>query len=132
LRDGFDEQHIGIADAHRVIKGLADNERLKAQLIMAPIGIDPINHNALPAEPAPKIRTQAPPAPTIRTQAAAPQPSRDRRESATDDREGAVPPAAPAPVPIRGATPEIPRNSPCPCHSGLKYKRCCGAAAPRV
>jgi hypothetical protein len=30
LRDGFDEAHIGIADAHRVIKGLTDNERLKA------------------------------------------------------------------------------------------------------
>jgi uncharacterized protein YecA (UPF0149 family) len=28
--------------------------------------------------------------------------------------------------------PAIPRNAPCPCHSGLKYKRCCGAAAPPV
>jgi hypothetical protein len=26
----------------------------------------------------------------------------------------------------------IPRNSPCPCKSGLKYKRCCGPAAPAV
>jgi uncharacterized protein YchJ len=26
----------------------------------------------------------------------------------------------------------IPRNAPCPCKSGEKYKRCCGRAAPRV
>jgi uncharacterized protein YchJ len=25
-----------------------------------------------------------------------------------------------------------PRNAPCPCRSGTKYKRCCGAAAPPV
>ena len=30
LREGFDEAYIGIADTHRVIKGLADNERLKS------------------------------------------------------------------------------------------------------
>jgi hypothetical protein len=29
LGDGFDEQYVGIADAHRVIKSLAANERLK-------------------------------------------------------------------------------------------------------
>ena len=56
LRDGFDAQHIGIADAHRVIKGLTDNERLKSQFIMSPIGIDPINRSAPPAEPASTIR----------------------------------------------------------------------------
>ncbi|HEY3826466.1 MAG TPA: SEC-C domain-containing protein, partial [Bryobacteraceae bacterium] len=27
---------------------------------------------------------------------------------------------------------QIPRNAPCPCKSGEKYKRCCGRAAPRV
>jgi hypothetical protein len=26
----------------------------------------------------------------------------------------------------------IPRNAPCPCKSGEKYKRCCGRAAPQV
>jgi hypothetical protein len=36
LREGFDEQHIGIADAHRV-KGLAGNERLKSQFFAAPV-----------------------------------------------------------------------------------------------
>lgn len=29
-------------------------------------------------------------------------------------------------------TPEIARNSPCPCGSGAKYKRCCGKNAPPV
>ena len=28
--------------------------------------------------------------------------------------------------------PEVGRNSPCPCGSGLKYKRCCGVNAPPV
>jgi len=113
LREGFDEAYFGIADAHRVIKGLADNERLKSQFIMAPLGIDPVNHNAPPAAPAATIQTQ-------------PAANRSR------DREGAVQPAIPTPVPIRNAAPEIPRNAPCPCNSGLKYKRCCGAAAPPV
>jgi hypothetical protein len=27
---------------------------------------------------------------------------------------------------------EIGRNSPCPCHSGQKYKRCCGRNAPAI
>ena len=34
---------------------------------------------------------------------------------------------APAPP-----APEIPRNAPCPCGSGDKYKRCCGKNAPPV
>jgi uncharacterized protein YchJ len=28
---------------------------------------------------------------------------------------------------IRRATPKIGRNEPCPCGSGKKYKKCCGA-----
>jgi uncharacterized protein YchJ len=28
------------------------------------------------------------------------------------------------------ATPQTPRSAPCPCHSGEKYKRCCGKNAP--
>ncbi|MAX67861.1 MAG: hypothetical protein CME66_13065 [Halobacteriovoraceae bacterium] len=29
--------------------------------------------------------------------------------------------------PIKRATPKVGRNEPCPCHSGKKYKKCCGA-----
>ncbi len=36
---------------------------------------------------------------------------------------------APRPEPIRVA-PKPGRNDPCPCGSGRKYKKCCGAAAP--
>ena len=43
LGDGFDEQYVGIADAHRVIKSLAANERLENLIFNAPIGIDPLN-----------------------------------------------------------------------------------------
>jgi hypothetical protein len=27
---------------------------------------------------------------------------------------------------------EAGRNAPCPCHSGQKYKRCCGRNAPAI
>jgi preprotein translocase subunit SecA len=43
---------------------------------------------------------------------------------------GAPPPgmAAPQPaVPVRRDTPKVGRNDPCPCGSGRKYKKCCGA-----
>ncbi len=30
------------------------------------------------------------------------------------------------------AAPETPRNAPCPCGSGVKFKRCCGVASPPV
>ncbi len=33
------------------------------------------------------------------------------------------------PQPVRRETPKIGRNDPCPCGSGKKYKKCCGAAA---
>jgi uncharacterized protein YecA (UPF0149 family) len=29
---------------------------------------------------------------------------------------------------VRRATPKVAPNDPCPCGSGKKYKRCCGAA----
>lgn len=37
-----------------------------------------------------------------------------------------APPSAP-PHPIKRSTPKIGRNEPCPCGSGKKYKKCCGA-----
>jgi len=37
-----------------------------------------------------------------------------------------APPSAPSP-PIKRGTPKIGRNEPCPCGSGKKYKKCCGA-----
>jgi SEC-C motif-containing protein len=42
-------------------------------------------------------------------------------------------PKAATPLPETCVSPaEAPRNAPCPCGSGQKYKRCCGAAAPEV
>lgn len=45
-----------------------------------------------------------------------------------------VPEAAPesAPEPVTKQTQSIPRNAPCPCGSGNKFKRCCGRDAPPV
>jgi len=125
LRDDFDSSQLGIADTQRVIKGLAGNERLKSLFLMSPIGIDPINRPVPPPEPAPTIRSQSAPTPEP-----APNPSRDR--------QGAVQPPVPRPQPLTpGPRPQapdlaVPRNAPCPCNSGLKYKRCCGVAAPPV
>ena len=31
--------------------------------------------------------------------------------------------------PVRRSAPKVGRNDPCPCGSGKKYKKCCGAAA---
>src|SRR5215475_12666371 len=78
LREGFDEQHIGIADAHRVIKGLADNERLKSR----PMG------QALSLGNPPLTST-------IRTQSAPANRSRDR-EGAVTAPITAVPQPSPA------------------------------------
>ncbi len=36
---------------------------------------------------------------------------------------------APEPVTVRRESPKIGRNDPCPCGSGKKFKKCCGAAA---
>jgi transposase len=38
----------------------------------------------------------------------------------------------PEPEPQVDSAPGIPRNSSCPCGSGLKHKRCCGRSAPAV
>ena len=128
LKDGFDPAPLGIADAHRVIKGLQDNERLKSLYIMSPFGIDPINRNALPVGQASRP-VQSPAQSTIRTQSVAPIASILSR-----DRQGAVP-SPEIPHVAQASRPvlaPIPRNAPCPCHSGLKYKRCCGSSAPPV
>ena len=38
-----------------------------------------------------------------------------------------LPEAQPKPTPVRTAAPQVGRNDPCPCGSGRKYKKCCGA-----
>jgi len=35
----------------------------------------------------------------------------------------------PAPAPVTRSAPKVGRNDPCPCGSGKKYKKCCGAQA---
>jgi hypothetical protein len=35
-------------------------------------------------------------------------------------------------IPTQSAPGQTPRNSPCTCGSGLKFKRCCGKGAPAV
>ncbi|HTZ11970.1 MAG TPA: preprotein translocase subunit SecA, partial [Candidatus Margulisiibacteriota bacterium] len=51
---------------------------------------------------------------------------RPQQESAAE--EPASAPAEPSPKPVQSAHPKVGRNDPCPCGSGKKYKKCCGAA----
>ena len=37
-----------------------------------------------------------------------------------------------APKPVPASSAKIGRNDPCPCGSGRKFKKCCGAAVPPV
>ena len=46
----------------------------------------------------------------------------------TKPRRMSTPPTSSGSGPSRRATAKIGRNSPCPCGSGKKYKRCCAAA----
>jgi SEC-C motif-containing protein len=59
------------------------------------------------------------------------------RESGLDSFCNPASPAASAPTsfcnpttPAPAVTKNIPRNAPCPCRSGAKYKKCCGGPAP--
>jgi uncharacterized protein YecA (UPF0149 family) len=49
------------------------------------------------------------------------------KQSASQPGHGAPPISEPASQPIRHTGPEVGRNDPCPCGSGKKYKKCCGA-----
>ena len=82
LRDGFNEAYIGIADAHRVIKGLVDDSRLKSKTIQtqlaAQVGLSPANveQASRPVNP--------PPAPTNRPNRSARPPRWRRRSGGVD------------------------------------------------
>ncbi len=53
------------------------------------------------------------------------------RSHAEQERAASTPVGGPAtPVTVRRSQPKVGRNDPCPCGSGKKYKKCCGAAAP--
>ena len=53
-------------------------------------------------------------------------PGQQRLDPAAFERPTDSPP--PVIKPIRNLQPHIGRNAPCPCGSGKKYKKCCGAA----
>lgn len=50
-------------------------------------------------------------------------------EDRPQDRPAPQPGPPPRPRPHLRETPKVGRNDPCPCQSGRKYKRCCGASA---
>ena len=57
-------------------------------------------------------------------QAAAPQ---QQRPSGAPPPGMAIPQAPPSAAPVRRDAPKVGRNDPCPCGSGRKFKKCCGA-----
>jgi len=60
-------------------------------------------------------------------------PNDDDFEGDDEDEEASVPVAPPDPLvltppsTVQGTIAKVGRNDPCPCGSGKKYKRCCGA-----
>ena len=50
----------------------------------------------------------------------------------TEEKNRAKPILPPQPEPALAEEPQPPRNAPCPCGSGIKYKRCCGMTAPAI
>ena len=71
--------------------------------------------SALAAAAAQANAMQVPGAPPQRMPVGAPPPGMELPQT-----------SAPA-VPIRKDEPKVGRNDPCPCGSGRKYKKCCGA-----
>jgi hypothetical protein len=59
-------------------------------------------------------------------------PSRLARVHALSTKRTQPPPLPAHAAPASSAQPETPRNAPCPCGSGEKFKRCCGKSAPPV
>jgi predicted component of type VI protein secretion system len=78
----------------------------------------PIEHEVIPPEPIP-----LPPPETV-----APEPE-PAEVFAAAEATAEKPPVAVKATPYRRTTPKIGRNERCPCGSGRKYKKCCGAAA---
>ena len=48
------------------------------------------------------------------------------------ERRRQTPAGAPPREPVIRSSPKIGRNAPCPCGSGKKYKKCCGAGEPTL
>jgi uncharacterized protein len=48
------------------------------------------------------------------------------------ERRRQTPGGAPPREPVIRSSPKIGRNAPCPCGSGKKYKKCCGAGEPTL
>jgi hypothetical protein len=95
--------------------GVGSFERAMAEQLANPMPYEPLGHTGLPGHPVEELahwaafRSEKPTA---------------RRASAP-----AFPRRVPAPThqPRVRAGPKVGRNDPCPCGSGRKYKKCCGA-----
>jgi preprotein translocase subunit SecA len=57
----------------------------------------------------------------------APQAARPTAAPAMDGMSDVIEEALPSAAPLRRDQPKVGRNDPCPCGSGKKYKKCCGA-----
>ncbi len=77
--------------------------------------------------PDPAQLRPAPPAPVARREAAAPQSQPGGARPGLPQARPAAGPSGGAPPVAAAALPRAGRNDPCPCGSGKKYKKCCGA-----
>src|SRR5262249_1642121 len=118
-REGFGlfeemNERIDAQASEEIFKVWIDEQRLAAAARPAPpAATDPASAPASASQPRPPLAAGPRPPPALGSPRAA----------------GPPPPPAPASPRPAGATPsgKVGRNDACPCGSGKKYKRCCGA-----
>jgi hypothetical protein len=107
------------------LTGLADSQKLLQAINAAPYDDDQPDHKAAAPAPKPGKAITLADLEALMTQADKHLCDQIRRDGASSF---CKPSAAPTPLAAK-----TPRNAPCPCGSGMKFKKCCGnpAAAPR-
>ena len=115
LPEGFNTSDLGLASYKDLMPAMATEKRwqlLKRQLEGLGDFQSMLERTTAPLPPAAAVtkETEAP-------------------ETASTKRSQSAPPAIKSSVTNDAS---VPRNAPCPCGSGQKYKRCCGKDAPAV
>jgi preprotein translocase subunit SecA len=96
-------------------------DRIEEEIVRVLFLLQPVREPAMEARPAPRpLRLSFNDPAATPSALDAPRPAGPRRES-----QGGVDAAV---TTVRRAQEKVGRNDPCPCGSGKKYKKCCGAS----
>lgn len=93
------------------------------------LAVDTIRHTLTDSEISPAVKLRA--ALAVLDRPLFPKPIAPRQEEG-QDLPGESPVSVRREPTASRASAEIARNAPCPCGSGVKYKRCCGTNAPPI